>query len=208
MRFRLLEMSIVITVLASASSVASADASINLLTNGSFETGDFTGWTVLNASPPPNNAVVVTNADLIDPEDGQYEAAFVGIAGAQIAQTVKDVAGREARGQRLVRGYRSGRPVGSHYRRDPARVPILGTGAYREFSFAFVATGSDTLQIFSLAQDDDESVNLVDNLSIVPVVGISPGVPEVSTWMMMLLGFCGVAAAGALSSGSRRGLTA
>jgi hypothetical protein len=51
-------------------------------------------------------------------------------------------------------------------------------------------------------------VNLVDNLSIVPVVGISPWVPEVSTWMMMLLGFCGVAATGALSSGRRRGLTA
>ena len=65
MRFGLLKMGVVIAALALASSAAPAGASINLLTNGSFETGDFTGWTVLNTSPPPNNAVVVTNADLI-----------------------------------------------------------------------------------------------------------------------------------------------
>ena len=70
-------MSIVIAVLASAFSVASAEASINLLTNGSFETGDFTSWTVLNTSPPPNNAAAVTNAALIDPKTDNVRACAI-----------------------------------------------------------------------------------------------------------------------------------
>ena len=103
-------------------------------------------------NPPPNNAAVVANADLILPEDGQFEAAFVGLAGLQIGQAFADTAGDKLE-------------VSVWYAvTDPSadleiivagvehNIPIVDTGLYREFHFAFAATGSDTLQISSIAQ--------------------------------------------------------
>ena len=77
----------------------SAGAATNLLTNGSFETGDFSGWTVLNTMPSPNSALVTTNLfdgdEIIKPEDGKFEAVFEGFGGPEISQTFSDAAGEE-----------------------------------------------------------------------------------------------------------------
>jgi hypothetical protein len=164
-----------------------AGAATNLLNNSSFETGDFSGWTVLNTNPSPNNAMVSTNVDLIEPEDGKFQSAFLGSAGPQIAQTLTDTLGEELEVTAWYAVTDSLADLEFMIAGAEHDAPIGAIGIYQRFQFEFVATGSDTLQIFSVAQAD--SVNLVDNLSVVPAVGAPPAVPEVSTWAMMLVGF-------------------
>src|SRR5271165_7590314 len=100
------------TLLASAGLVlgigllVSAPASANLLTNGSFETGDLTGWTWTGNE----NDMYVSNAAFgYSPEDGNYFLAFgeVGSDGV-LSQTFTDVAG----GTLTVTGYLAGNGTG------------------------------------------------------------------------------------------------
>jgi hypothetical protein len=77
--------------LALALFVGPAGAATNLFTNGSFETGNFNGWTVLNQGFT-DTPEVKGSVDGIAPEDGKYQAVLNGSA-RQISQTVKDTAG-------------------------------------------------------------------------------------------------------------------
>jgi hypothetical protein len=186
-RSGLLERSIVIAALALSSSAGPADAATNLLTNGSFESGNFTGWTVLNSNPLPDGAAVITISDRgVVPEDGTYQAAFPAATGPQIAQTFADTAGATLE---VTVWYAASSPTdaldfligGTRH-----QIPIGITGVYQQFHFFAPATGSDTLQVDSSASVDEP--NLVDNLSVVQFVG-APAAPEASTWAMMLVGF-------------------
>ena len=184
----------------------SAGAATNLLTNGSFETGDFSGWTVLNTMPSPNSALVTTNLfdgdEIIKPEDGKFEAVFEGFGGPEISQTFSDAAGEELE---VSVWYAFTDP-------DPEltlivagtlhELPFVKTGAFQEFHFVFKATGSDTLQIDSIAAST-EAANVVDNLSIEPFAGVSE-TPEASTWAMMIVGFASLGFIAARSGGGRQ----
>lgn len=50
-------------------------ASANLITNGNFQTGDFTGWTVTN---PGGLSILVSSGPVPDPTDGTF---FLGASG-------------------------------------------------------------------------------------------------------------------------------
>lgn len=72
--------------LLAAALFASAAARADLVTNGGFETGDFTGWST-SFTPTPGSWYV----DKQRPHDGSY-AAYFGFA-SQISQTLDTVAG-------------------------------------------------------------------------------------------------------------------
>jgi hypothetical protein len=62
--------------------------------------------------------------------------------------------------------------------------------AFEKFSFSFVGTGHDTLQI---AGQTNPSSWFVDDAS---VTGAASTVPEAPTWAMMLAGFAGLGLVG------------
>jgi PEP-CTERM motif len=69
---------------------ASRPASADLIVNGSFETGDFTGWTV-NAGA---TGVVTAGFDGLVPEDGTFFAALGNVGGlGTLSQTFNTTAG-------------------------------------------------------------------------------------------------------------------
>jgi hypothetical protein len=149
-------------------------ASPNLLTNGSFETGDFTGWT---EGGNFEDTEVVTGAfgSYSGAEDGLFYAVLgpVGSDGT-LSQTFSDT-------------------VGGHYTfsfwfasvgDNPSDFsaswdgntllslsnPNTGVG-WTEFSFAATGTGSDTIQ-FSFR--DDPAYMALDNVSVSQGTGTTP----------------------------------
>lgn len=166
---------------------APAAATTNLLANGSSESGDFSGWSVLNTSFPPIEAVGAVGD--IAPEDGKFQAVLHG-GGLQITQTIMDSAGQHlAFSAWYVSLNLSGNVVFS-IDGNPHQVATTSQ-SYQEIQFGFTASGSDTLLIVI----GETPALFVDNLSIVPAVGAA-GTPEMSTWAMMFIGFGGISLAG------------
>jgi hypothetical protein len=173
-----------------------ASAAANLLTNGSFETGNFSGWKVLNDGFT-GTPIVTGSVDGIAPEDGSHQVSLTG-SGPQIAQTVKDTPGENVS---ISFWYASPDQFTDFFlilNGNKIRINIPSSSSYQRFSFvpdSFKATGSETIEIDTDFMDTAETI-FVDNFSIVPILGVSPGVPEVSTWAMTLAGFVGIALAG------------
>ena len=164
-----------------------ASAATNLFTNGSFETGNLSGWKVLNQgfSGLPT---VEGSVGGIAPEDGKFQAVLTGSA-RQIVQTVKDTPGENI----SFTFWYASTDEGSDFSLilNGTKHPVLVTSSsYQEFAFVpddFTATGSETIEIDTDFSDTGTFL-LVDNFSIVPSVGVSL-VPEASTWAMTLAGF-------------------
>lgn len=96
--------------------------------------------------------------------------------------------------------------VDTSYGTGANATPVGGTGLtvtgslpYTLESFSFVGTGSDTL---SIAAYNNPAEYLVGNVTISG--GIASGVPEASSWMLMIAGF---ACVGLLATRGRRGHT-
>jgi len=70
-----------------AALLASGAAHANLVTNGGFETGDFTGWDATATNP------AFDGVDSLVPQDGTYAAFFGNPSGSSITQTIATVAG-------------------------------------------------------------------------------------------------------------------
>jgi hypothetical protein len=168
-----------------------ASASTNLLVNGSFETGDFTGWTL---SGNTGYLGVVTSFSGVLPENGSYEV-YAGSIGSDvgISQTFSDTAGTTYTASGYVYGF-GGTPSDFGMQIDGTSYiyvnPYPASG-WTQYSFTFTGTGSDT---FTIVNRNDPSYQLLDNFSV------SSAVPEPSTWAMLLLGFAGLGYAGYRSS--------
>jgi hypothetical protein len=158
-----------------------AHASTNLLTNGSFETGDFTGWTV-------GGNTGFTGVQSGPAEDGTYYA-YLGAIGSDttLSQTFSDTSG-----QPLVVSYwfssDGGTPNDFSATWDGTTLysatDIAATGGWERFEFAVTGTGSDTLEIFAR---NDPGFQLLDNVFV--------GAPEPAAWALMLTGFAGLGVA-------------
>jgi hypothetical protein len=151
-----------------AASVARADSPPpNLIVNGGFETGNFSGWT-LSGSPGYSFVSGVMFAD-DHPNSGSYYA-MLGSAGAEsfLSQTVATTSGSDY----ALTFYLSS---------DGAQVNELSvaengdtlldlmnipdTGGYKEYTVDFTADASSTT--VSLGSRDDPSYLLLDDVSLV-----------------------------------------
>ena len=159
---------------------STANASINLVVNGSFETGNFTGWTADANSFP---MYIVTNPV----EDGIYAAQIAGydFNPDTLSQTVADTAGQSY----LLSFWRyqadGAPPIGLTVTWDGVTVfseVNPGFQPYQNFNALVTGAGSDSLVFTSY---NNPAYTYLDNVSLTAV-------PEPAAWIMMLVGFGGL----------------
>jgi hypothetical protein len=179
---------------------APAHAATEYLTNGGFESGDFSGWT---PSGDQSFNIVLDGSVFPYPYLSQPAAqgtfyALVGPIGADagLSQTFSDTAGQTL----TVSGYVSS--DGS----TPADVSFLFNGVallsldplleqpWTLYSFNVLATGSDT---FEVRFRNDNSFSALDGFSVSSPVS---AVPEPGTWVLLMAGFAALAFAGRMRS--------
>nr|WP_294518791.1 hypothetical protein [uncultured Rhodopila sp.] len=164
-----------------------ASATVNLLVNGSFETGDLSGWTLTGNSGPEfvTNSFYSYNA-----ESGQDFLVFgqIGSNGV-LSQTFSDIPG----GTLTVTGFLAGdgsspsdfsASINGHAGFTVSPVPNRG---WTEFSFTTTATGLDTL---SLAYRNDPWYDTLDNLSVTETVRMP--VAEPGGWAILGTGLLAI----------------
>ncbi len=146
----------------------------NLLTNGSFETADLTGWTLGGAG----GAFVVNGPFYAysSAEDGTYYAVMGPVGGdGTLSQTFSDTAGQHYTFSFWFASVGDSPSDFSAY--WDGGTPLLSltdpnTGAaWSEYSFDVVGTGSDTIQF---AFRDDPAYMALDNVSVSPVTTPEP----------------------------------
>ena len=172
--------------------VASAPATFaqNLITNGSFETSDFTGWTTGGNF---EDTEVVSGAfyEYTAAQDGNYYAVLgpVGSDGT-LSQTFADHAGAQ---YTVSFWFASVGDNPSDFSASWDGTPLLSlnnpnTGApWREFVDTVTGTGTDTLT-FSFR--DDPGYMALDNVSVTENSGQS--VPEPSSLLLLGTGVLGL----------------
>jgi PEP-CTERM motif len=162
-----------------------ADAATNLVANGSFETGDFTGWTQFGDTS--YTGVAYGCFDLGCPTDGSYLAYFGSVNGVGgISQALATGPGEYKVSFALSNdsGYFFSADLGSTNLTNFGTVGSFGTTLY---SFTVAATGPETL---SFGFYNPPAYYTLDNVSVTAVV------PEPATRAMMVLGFAGLGFAG------------
>jgi hypothetical protein len=159
----------------------------NLLVNGSFETGDLSGWTFTGNT---GFTSVQPNSFGYGAQQGNFYL-YEGPVGSDgfLSQTFSDTAGALLK----ITGWVAGNgtapsDVGFYFDGAPVVYinPVPSQG-YTEYTAYVTGTGSDT---FSVGFRNDPSFDAIDNLAV------AAAVPELSTWAMMALGFAGLGFAG------------
>jgi len=185
----------VLTVALAALSLAStAHAATNLLVNGSFETGDETGWADPNAGPA--TSFVTSGPSPVVGDFGNTSATTSVVDGAEqgvyylangtngfndvITQTFSDVAGQSYSVSGWVASD-SGLGQQANWALEVDGVAFASQANAAQqgwvyYSGTFVGTGSDTFDIVS--RNDP---NYFDNLQVLAV-------PEPAGWALMLVG--------------------
>lgn len=189
-----------ISALLATASFATSAAGANLITNGGFETGDFSGWTLSG-----NQTYTSVEKSIFDltPHTGQYFAALGGDADhSYVSQTFTDTPGEQLLLTFFVES--DGREPNlldvsftDGFFTDLSAIDSTN-GKYDEYQYAVTGTGLDTLTF--------DSVDFATNLGLddVSVTSISD-VPEPQTWALMLAGAFG--AGGGLRLARRRRTT-
>ena len=163
-------------------------AKANLITNGGFETGDFSGWTV---SATDNDMVVVGSVPLIPPHSGNFQA-LAGVGINSITQNVATTPGSFY----VIRFWLAAKIF------DPQVDGVFsfswggltftsgttpgGIHPYTEFTFTLPTLTSTTALQFQFTNPDISSnTYYIDDVSVNPV-GV--GVPDAGS-TLPLLGF-------------------
>lgn len=148
-------------------SIGSADRAVaDLVLNGSFETGDFAGWTLLG--DPTNNFV-----DSGFPHSGIYGAAFGETGGlGSLSQTIPTNVGALYSLSFWFAGDGNTpseftASIGGHPLLDLVNPPADG---YHQYSYEFTATNTSTLLQFGF-RDDLYFINL-DDVSVTPAASV------------------------------------
>lgn len=153
----------------------------NLVQNGSFETGDFTGWNVNGLEE------VVTGPFSVYPgaQDGNFYSVWGNVGGdGSISQTIADTAGAQ---YNLSFWFASNGDNPSDFSVSWDGNVLLSltnpdTGIpYTQFSFNVTGTGSDTL---TFTGGDDPAWMALDNISVSQSGG-GTSTPEPSSFILM-----------------------
>jgi hypothetical protein len=165
---------------ASAVSAQAAD----LVINGGFETGDFTGWTLVGSSDNSsvNNALV---------ETGDFAGQFgeVGTLGG-IAQDLATVAGQTYTFSFDLQNY-GGNPTRAVVTfGGQTLVNLTNPAAFAYTHYSFDVTAASALTTIGFQFRNDPTYFHLDNVSVVG--GQGSAVPEPATWAMLMLGMFGV----------------
>jgi hypothetical protein len=220
-----MNLKILLAVAAVAAMVASGATAGNLLINGGFETGDFTGWTEVDelggsgswfvqaqgAGTPLNGFATPTLAgggnyfadtDQYGGGSHALSQSFIGTAGGHYTLSFEAYADDQSGQGPLGTGVDYNNSPNQHVQVDLNGVNVyygILTPAWASYSFdvsADVVTGGNTLTFTEV--DDLSFLNEgLDNVSL------TASVPEPATWSVMLLG---LGVVGATLRGARRTL--
>jgi hypothetical protein len=171
----------------SAVALSSTNANAaNLIVNGGFETGDFSGWT---ADPVSYPMYIVTSPVY----QGKYAAQIAGYdyGPDTLTQTVSDTANQNYYLSFYIYQSPPGPTVSLDVTWNGATVisdiaPTTGD-FWKHFVTQVIGTGSDTLQFIDA---NNPGFDYLDNVSL------TTSIPEPATWAMMMLGFAGLGFAG------------
>ena len=164
-------------------------ARANLLNNGSFETGDFSGWTM---SANFNNTKVVPTSVGFGAQDGNFYVLFGSVfADSTLSQTSTDTPG----GTLQVSGWLVGDGSSpSDWNMSINGVTFVSVNPipnqpYTEHTFTAPATGLDT---FVVGFRDDPAFGGMDNFVITE---IPPAVPQPATLALLGVALVGISLA-------------
>jgi hypothetical protein len=154
----------------------------NLVVNCGFETGDFTGWTVLNN----DGFTSVQSTFDLGPNSGTFYAALGTIGGdATIEQTITDVPGQTYLFS-FYHGSDGGQP--NDFTAEWDGTPLLSltdlpATPYTLYSFTETGTGSDTI---SFLARNDPSFDALDDVVV-------SGTPEPASLPLVAIALGGIA---------------
>jgi len=188
-------------IIALGSGVTQAGA-VELLTNGGFESGSFSGWT--QNPVQTQDAVLATGAPAAEyaAQSGTYYAQLSYISGqstATLSQGFADTSGQPltvsfwltADGKNPSRFAASfdGNLL-QDFTSGTGNNAVVAARGWTEYTYSVLATGNDTL---TFTYDDGGSLNADHPANLgLDTVSVASAVPEPSTWAMMILGFAGV----------------
>jgi hypothetical protein len=142
-------------------------AQANLVTNGGFETGDFTGWTQGGNTGFTN---VSTQFGGVDPEEGNYQAYFGAVGSdATLAQTLSTTASQSYDLSFWLYSF-DGTPNDYSVSWNGNILDSLinsGSFGYTQKHFVATASGANTVLQFNFRQDPNYW--LLDNVSVTPI---------------------------------------
>lgn len=183
---------------------ASQSRADSLVVNGSFETGDFSGWTLTGNNVPYqlNNTYGVEGVDPVDllaPVDGSYQAYF----GEQVpnAITLSQSFGTVNGDQYTVSFFMAQDTAPSSEYPDAfsasfagstlLNLAAFGAQGYTEYSYTLDATSTSSTLSFVIG--DSLGYIFLDDISVVDDTPASAATPEPSSWVLMLTGLLSVA---------------
>ncbi len=162
-------------------------ARANVLVNGGFETGDFTGW-----SQSGNTGFTFVSPN--DPNSGKY-SAWLGPVGSlgYLSQTVATIPGdfytlnfflaSDGKTPNEFQVHFGGSPVF-----DQTNIPSQG---YTDYQFTVAATSPSTALQFGFR--NDQGFLMLDDVSLTPSSSVA-GAPEPAGLTLLALGCVGLAA--------------